>query len=283
MRRKWGSVLLGLVTVGSILPGSAAGAIRESRPAVPLRGTTTFSSSELGHIRFSLSKKVNIQRDFDFDATGSGRVFGFAFWEAGGESGWSAGVEYVQLGLCDTRSCSTKSSGGFAFVTGSYLPAGEYDLYVIADGAPVEVTFEVDTLRGRATYRPSATDDAEIRTLPTTIDSSDGAQMYSAGRFTELPESDWSFMGLWALNGNDLATAYGSCAYSSEFASTPLAEAAFLPGCPTSDGFEFVNEGPNGGTVLTVSHHGGPEGVGGWFTSGSAHARYGAVAFWFDI
>lgn len=256
---------------------------RATRDDVVLRGTTTFSFTAPGTIRFSLPKKVKIGKEFDFDVDGSGRVYGFSFWKAGGIQGWVPGAEYVQVGMCKTKACPAKDGDGFAFVFGDHLPAGQYQMYVVADGAPVDVTFTVDGLRGRATYRPASID-AELKTLNPTVDLSHGAQTYSAGAFTQLPESDWSFFGMWALDRNDVATAYGSCAYADDTTiPSPPEHVAFLPGCPLSDSFEFVNEGPNGGTMLTVSDHGGPEGTGGWFTAGTSHSRYGSVAFWLDF
>jgi hypothetical protein len=276
-------LLVLIVGALALTPTSVVSATSASSEEVVLRGTTTFSSSRAGSITFDLPTRVDIRKDFDFDVEGSGRAYGFSFWKSSGKPGWVPGVEFVRLGLCKERGCDSKDGGGFAFVTGRYLPPGEYEMYVVADGAPVEVTFSVATLSGRAHYRAEAIA-AELKTLTPTLDVSEGAQNYSAGAFTELEESDWGFFGMWALNRNDIATAYGSCAYSAQD-DVPGApeEVAFLPGCPLSDGFQFVNPGPNGGTVLTVSHHGGPEGQGGWFTAGSKHARYGAVAFWMDI
>jgi hypothetical protein len=98
---------------------------------------------------------------------------------------------------------------------------------------------------------------------------------------------DLGLMGLWVDEDSHAATTYGDCAYSKKDVSRPPAESAFLPGCPTGDGFEFKNVSDDPGnqsiTVLSSARFGDNVGLGGWYSSGGEVTYSGAVAMWVDF
>ena len=288
-------ILLALMIGGAFTAGASASTVAsdsDGAPVVTLRGRTTITATRTGSLLVHLERKVDFSEGFRFDVTGDGRVYGLMLWKRGGHpfdfEGKVPSVAVLVPGLCDAKGCKAEKDvvqWGFTSGIGRNLPAGDYELVVVADGAPVTVTLGVESLPGtrRAEVTPMP---AEIRTLQPTVDEEqDSGRFLSAGSFSRFEDPDIGFLGLWARGSNTVATGYGSCNYSD--ADGPAAQlpmgTAFLPGCPTGDGYEDVNQGPNGGTVFTAIDFGGPSGIGGWFATPDEIPDHGAVALWVDV
>lgn len=93
---------------------------------------------------------------------GSGRIAGFYLTEPNPDFG-STYLAAFQFRF-DDRSYEYVYSSGFDAATGGEhehpdaieLPAGDYLLHLVSEGAPVEVRLELEGLRGKTTIRPSA-------------------------------------------------------------------------------------------------------------------------------
>ncbi|MDQ3952566.1 MAG: hypothetical protein M3279_06345 [Actinomycetota bacterium] len=102
---------------------------------------------------------------------GAGRVAGFYLTEPDVTNFGRTYLAGVQFRFCPGAGCGpehrpyeyTYSSGYDAATGGPHehpgaveLPAGDYLLYLVSDGAPVEVRLELQGLRGKTTIRPSS-------------------------------------------------------------------------------------------------------------------------------
>lgn len=255
-------------------------------PGRTLHGKTTFTATTTSRATISLPRPLTLFEDLDIRVDGDGRIFGFMMSKTGSYEQEAQRPVMVGLttGQCDRRACEARDGFLFisAFNTGRKL-SGTWNLYVVADGAPVDVTFTIKGESGRQTIPVAGHVKAEIRTLRPTVHETNSNAVYSAGDFTELDRVDFGMVGLWTVGQPHGATAYGSCAYEGDGA--PPVEDAFLPGCPAGDGYENVSSapGPGGGIVLTAGTYGRTRGLGGWYATASAVERYGAVGFWIDL
>ncbi|MDQ3646562.1 MAG: hypothetical protein M3345_06455 [Actinomycetota bacterium] len=280
----------------ALLPGASgaspiAGAPSTGAPSttVTLGRVSTFTASTTSRILFRLPRQVDFAKDFHASVSGPGRITGFKFKLASGKWFKAPTVEQTLLGLCMEPGCKPESRFDvpvFGLGFERYLPAGLYELYVIADGAPVTVSLKIDGLSGSVSGKPTPVD-AEIRTLSPRVFDGPESVVYSSGGFTDLQgdEADYGFAGIWALGAPHVVTAAGECFYY-KGSRVPPAPATFAPGCPTGDGEPYIWPAPgaDGGLILTVSNYTCcPRGIGGWFASAARVHNRGGVALWIDF
>jgi hypothetical protein len=254
---------------------------------VTLERVNVFTGTRPGRLLFRLPKSI-AESDLKATVSGNGRMFGFMFRKKGTE--WWDGPTYedIDLGGCTRRGC--EASGLFemepaAKSRNGRWPAGVYELFLIADGAPVEVTLKVKGHKGslRASPQPLP---FEARTFSPRV-TTEGNFIYSAGDFTDLADGrpKYGLVGLWALGGPHLLTALGDCLYHGDEPEPPEDD-AFLPGCPTGNGeasaFPNVNQDDAGLVMLVSDHLCCPHGLGGWITAASRVRTFGAVGLWLD-
>ncbi|MGH2753232.1 MAG: hypothetical protein ACRDLB_02260 [Actinomycetota bacterium] len=246
-----------------------------------------FTTTKPGRLLFRLPQTI-AEGSLEASITGDGRMFGFMFRKRGTE--WWDGPTYedIDLGGCTRRGC--KASGLFEMEAAAKSqdgrwPAGVYEMLLIADGAPVEVTLRIKGLKGSVEARPQAVP-FEARTFTPRV-TTDGDFIHSAGDFTGLADGrpQYGLVGLWALGGPHVATALGDCLYHGDEPDVSEDE-AFLPGCPTGDGelsaFPNVNQNDAGLIMLVSDHLCCPRGLGGWIAAGSMVRTFGAVGMWLD-
>lgn len=271
---------------------AAERAMSANRQAPHLAGHSTFTASSTSRWL------VRLPRDFDTmdirtNFSGDGRVIGFFFFEATKPLAEAAGYHGNMTGRCKREACKARKP----FFKWTYrdnawdtLPKGLYEVYVLADGAPVTFEIELEGLSGRREFTGGTPVPSVIKTLPGSMSADNQTNVYSAGGFVdpEVVDPDFGLLGLWTVGTDSVATAYGDCYYYPGNLNTPpREEIAFLPHCPTGDSFEhrYVSQEPfqDDGFVYTSGNFGGPTGVGGWYSTVSIPEEFGAVAAWIDL
>lgn len=284
MRIRSGVAVLALLMAVLSAPASSA---RSLGPSIPeLTGLTRFTALDTATTLVRIPQGVNFD-NLRVSYEGRGRVKGFMMRRTGSyeQEGFRPVMEDATIGACTRRGC--KGDEGFRFPTCYWqekdLP-GVWHLYVIADGAPVTVTFAIKGRSGESEFRVTEPVTSEIRTLRPRLEESDGHRIYSAGDFTSLERADWGLVGLWTIGDPHLATAMGECIYYGR--ERVPEEIAFAPGCPTADGGPMVfpdADAGRGGVIFTSSAFDNPRGLGGYYVTAATVQRYGAVAFWIDF
>lgn len=234
-------------------------------------------------------------RDVRVSHEGNGRVVGVILRKLGKyeQEGSRPVLQNVSVGRCKERGCKSKK-GGFSFTIcfcGKEPMTGLWELYVIADGAPVTARIRIRGLAGSDKVRVDGPVSSEIQTLSPRVDDQTTHTVVSAGDYTGLPDVGFGVVGIWTEGEPHAASAVGDCLYYDyrDFgipSVLPPEEVAFLPGCPTSSGNVFPvvdSDGGSGGAFLTSSGFGDQVGVGGWYTTAAIVKDYGAVAFWLDF
>lgn len=257
-----------------------------------LRGVSTFTATTTSKtlVRFPEPVKFSLE-NFVASYEGDGRIRGFILRRLGTyeQEGHRPVMQSVNIGQCETRGCKARKRHNFTFIVcfcNSRRLSGTWELYVLADGAPVTVTFKIKTLSGTTHVPVAGPVRSEIKTLEPRVHEDGTDTVFSAGDFTELNEANFGMVGLWVIGDPHSATAVGDCTYYPENRLTPPNEdVAFTPGCPLSDGYTHPWVDPDlgeGGMVFTSASQCCPVGVGGWYATAAAVKDYGAVALWID-
>lgn len=275
-----------LLTTASIT-GSPQAAMADAQVHdLTRRNTFTATTTSSTLVRFP--NAVSLRGQFASRYEGGGRVYGFILRKVGHfeQEGERPVMQGVSIGKCRQRGCKARetSSSTVCFCDGQL--SGLWKLIVIADGAPVTVTFVLKNSYGR--LRTEVTDPvtSQIKTLRPTVDETDGNTLYSAGDFTELEQVDFGLVGIWVLGNPHVVSAVDDCVYHEEGLPPPPDDLAFLPGCPTGGSVRpFVEDGDggSGGVALTSTWYCCPVGLGGWFATVSEVKRHGATALWLDL
>ncbi|MEA2433280.1 MAG: hypothetical protein QOG54_737 [Actinomycetota bacterium] len=251
-----------------------------------LVGETTFTTSTTKAATVSLPQPVPLD-DVRVNIDGGGRVYGFMMRRLGEyeQEGYRPVINGVTIGACSRPGCKSQSDFMFiaAFNVGKKL-TGTWKLYVIADQAPVNITFKLKGIAGSQSIVPTDHVDSEIVTLEPTVDETNTHTIYSAGGFSKLDHVDFGMVGLWTIGEPSGGTAYGECLYYGKNQRVPE-ETAFMPGCPAADGDVAAappGVGGPGGIIFSSGAYGGTRGVGGWYATPAVVHDYGAVGFWID-
>lgn len=285
MKSRWLRLLL-IMSLANLVPvaESAAGV---SPRIHALSGKTTFRASETSSALIRFPTDVNFLKEFRASFQGDGRVQGFILRKTGEykQEGFRPVIENITIGQCARRGCSARNQSGSTtgFGVGKHL-SGVWELYIVADGSPVTVTFRIEGLAGRSHVPVNNRARAHTKTLRPVIHETHSHAVYSAGHFTSLTQADYGVVGLWVVGTPHLATGYGDCIYYGEAALPETV--AFMPGCPAADGEPDVHGSGDlgrGGVVFTSAAFDDARGLGGWYTTAAVVERYGAVALWIDF
>ena len=285
------SLVAGLLAFST--PEAAAGTnLRLLKGSNVISGTTTSGMS------------VVLPRDSSVDVdnlgryvglTGGGRMSGLILTGSDLKDASRPFLAVLRAGFCGAPGCTPKKSqrAGFGFFKGSSsssgyltLPAGEYQLYLVADGAPVRATLELPGLRGRARLTPSRSVVSSITEPALGVGEGPGGTFYSGGE-------SYDVKGLEGFSFNALrlkAEAWGAgevahCIYDE----APPEPVAFAPGCPAGQNFPITD------AVVTtipytrvygsgVARNGaGPMGHGVWYAAAAAVTEAADLSFFIDF
>ncbi|MDQ3939752.1 MAG: hypothetical protein M3238_00180 [Actinomycetota bacterium] len=296
MKIPWKTTLALVGVIVGVFPATPVSSAPPNGPQVhQLRGTSVFTASQTSSTLVRFPRAVDFLEEFRPSYEGNGRVTGFIMRKQGRyeQEGYRPVIESATIGQCKKRGCEGRDAD-FSFTVcfcNSRELTGTWELYVLADGAPVTVTFKSKPLDGRSTASVMQRAAAEIKTLDPRVQESTTKTLFSAGDYTRLKEADFGLVGLWVTGAPHAATAIGDCLYydNGDYgypSVAPPEEAAFLPGCPTGEGsaYPYVDQnGGGGGMIFTSASFCCPVGLGGWYTTAADVKRYGAVAFWIDF
>jgi hypothetical protein len=193
----------------------------------------------------SMSPAVNV--------VGPGRFVGVMLIREGAAASSGQWFAQVRVTGCGTKNCQPGSAGGKDLVDGQSIgdytgfpevanvtsfdhltfPAGDYELSLIADSAPVAVTMTLQGLGGATTLFPGTTQSATTQSVnPTFLPNSQAATEMSAGGRAGISTP----LGVLAYAASYRFTVLTGelsnwCLYNGA-QSPPAGE--FLPGCPAS-------------------------------------------------
>lgn len=192
--------------------------------AVPaLAGTTVISGTRSGSVAVRLPRAVSFDVYKDVAVAARGRLTGFALKKDGA---WDApSAHAIKSGFCGTPGCAPvwpRSHVGMVVSPDSTgysgtLPAGNYRLFLLTDGAPVRVTLRLAGLRGRSSLTPrGGVRTAVVAPKPTVAEPATAPLMFAGGSF-------WQFGRRGGLNltvawkvqpAPEEPSAVGACLYS---------------------------------------------------------------------
>lgn len=164
------------------------------------------------------------------------------------------------------------------------LPAGDYDLYLIAD-SPSRIELRLRTLEGRTTVRPSSPASYRIAQPPPTLLGANGtsSNLYSAADNWTLKNDGLLFHALWLKTDMHVAGQYFLCHRPGP---APLQSIDSGPGCPLADkaiaNDRYTMLEPD--TKLLFQGYagvgGGEHGLGVWYSSESVIEDFAYMTLW---
>lgn len=226
-----------LLIAGLATPVTAA----PSAKAPALAGTVTVTGSRTASIPVRLTMPLAINRSTygaTVRTTGAGRAVGFLLVKDGEDV---IRLGFTRLSLCEKAGCVDKEPLKVTSTRAnrdaqdrSVYPAGNYRLYVIADGKPTTTTFRLPGLSGRQTLSPTKPAGPAIVRPSVAQDVQAGGQRpILTGGVEPSQDSDRGF-GLFAIQADSrewVGAAVGFCFYQNK----PREEIAYAPGCPTAE------------------------------------------------
>lgn len=286
------TALLATALLLATLPAPSVSASKER--SHELVGRSKFVASSTSRTLVSFPRPVDFMNEFRTKYDGNGRVRGFILRKVGNyeQEGLRPVIESATIGRCKTRGCDARKDE-FSFTVcfcDSRKLTGTWELYVLADGAPVTVVLGIKGLNGRQRIEVRERVRAQVQTLKPRVEESEGRTLMSAGDYSRLKDVDFGLVGLWMSGDPHLASSVGGCHYHDyrEFGYPsvfPPEEVAFLPGCPTGEGSVYPHvdqDAGGGGVIFTSGGFGNEVGLGGWYQTAAVVKQRGAVVFWLD-
>ena len=215
------SVVAGaLLAHGAVVGVPSVGAA--PRP-VTLTGTTVVTGSRSAWVAVRLPRPVDFDANRDIALDARGRLAGVVLKKAGP---WNSGLAArLLIGWCGTPGCAPtfpNENRSEVFVPGGNgvsgrLPAGDYRLYVVTDGAPVRATITLRGVGGKP-GRVTATHPARVAVLdpkPTLAEPADGPLLYAAGSHRDVPRGGYNVTVVWKDHpAKPPPSATGICRYA---------------------------------------------------------------------
>ena len=161
---------------------------------------------------------------------GAGRVYGYILNSAAGGR-----IQEIEFSQCSQPGCTAAAVDDaqpwVMRFDDDKLPAGDYELMVLADGAPVRVALTLDTL-SEVNDNPLDVQPLTAEVLsPTPIVNESERRVYVAGAFSKFETPSFAVLGMWATSNPHVVTAFGNC---TQYARTFEAQSdvALSPACP---------------------------------------------------
>ncbi len=251
--------------------GMAAGHAREHRHP-RLVGDLTVVAEASGHVRISLPSAQKLREGQGaVKVDGDGRFIGLILDRVvdGSDRNSAVTLTVSSFGHCVAPGCRPQGTRDtFSYSEGTNngsLPAGIYDLYIVADDSTARVRLDFAGTDAE-TVLDSGWSDARAKIL-TVRDAALPAldSVFSGGQRINYSGDGMLFFEVWFKQSFGSAGAVGTCLYWED----PPATGAYLPGCDGPDDGR-VALGPAAHPSLTsasVSSRPLPSAVGGWFVA----------------
>lgn len=250
-----GAVSAGLAAAAvSLTAGPAAAA-----PRVPvLRGHTTVTGDATSVTTVRLPKAIDPIFGMSVTFSGAGRVRGLVLTQRGESVFETPTYATVAPNRCPAAGCPDEGVRGAGFFTGvdrRELPAGEYRMFLIADGAPIRANVVIEDLSGETTIAPKEPAEADVDSFQTRRLTTPDGTVYVGGGWSEMGGQSRGFAAMLIWGDRNVVEprpwAFGVCEYFFT-RDHPAPEHAFAPGCPGSTGVPNVTVGTEGpGYVLS--------------------------------
>lgn len=250
-----------------VAPSDAVGAVRRARSA--MAGTTTISGSKTSAIRVTIPRDATISnpafKGKDVAVDGKGRFAGFALIEDGyaelNDAGRFDSSPDDGVALFGGRIGGEAPTNEFLFSYGKHhpavgtdavVPAGDYMLYLIADGNPISVKIKLHGLPGTTRLRLNQSVDFALKTPAPDLGGNGATQVYSAGATAEIKDNaGLLFMAVSERRTAHVNSTYQFCTHYGrpEPHGFPL---AYGPGCPGTNEADIF---PVNGTAVAATPH----------------------------
>ncbi|MHB8509939.1 MAG: hypothetical protein ACYDGR_15050 [Candidatus Dormibacteria bacterium] len=289
----------------SLLASTLVAATASEAPAVTLGASNTLTGDSTGFLNVRIPRATRLITSGGDKApkvTGNGRWLGFAL------RGQDRSLIAWRSNLCWASGCSPPYSDEccidfYADPFGSDhiiapgtsavdLSAGDYQLYLMADGAPVTVSLPLAGLTGSTHLHPRRTTRLDLRTITPTLEEGipPAGLAYSGGGTGDLL-TDWGFaFGLIALHPTSASNGtVGNCLIQGDAPGQ-----VYTPGCPVSTTPNLITAyQPTGevyyttalSSLISTSRAGRRWSQGAWaagYNAGS-HPFMGQIAVWMDF
>jgi hypothetical protein len=289
-------VLLGVPTsLGApapSLPASAAGRITLGHRNVITGDRTRAVSVTLPR---PASIAISDPAPQDLSIRGPGRFVGFALFED--DPGTPKKGIFVGRPATRTRIQPVVVASELQLSNGRYLlPAGDYVLYLLADGRDVSVTVTLEGLSGTRAVTPTDPVQYSVAMPAPDYDSSTAPggfkNLYSAGATRRIGEVAFIFDAMWERHDAHVVTEFMSCHYDHK----PQGPAPFAPGCPgaapggsrdVADSPRITPDAARNGALFyegaVVAGGRGPFALGGSITSAASVTEVGFLGVWLTL
>ena len=297
-RSRWAIIPVLIATSISIAPARAnhTGPAPVDRSAVPvLAGENTIFGHKTAWTRVRLPEAWHWGEFMDSKARvkGDGRLLGiFMFQERNGEVDHEgAQFSIWRAGNCGTHGCERN---GFSFPGMNWdldkndmLPAGVYRLYLVVDGAPGSISFEIPRLSGATRINPDramGTARAKVETLRTRLQVPVTGTAFAAGNERPFDGKGITLQEQWIDPIGAGVADVGACWYRREAPADH--DTAYLPpNCnvtPLPSVFFIQRYTPLNDCCLGFSMALPflPKAMGSWYVSSGPVESAGAVALW---
>jgi hypothetical protein len=223
---------------------------------------------------------------------GGGRLAGIVLSRADLDNPGRPVVVVLRYSICKSRGCNGLSRALFVgddVVTPEKvrLPAGDYVVYLVADGRRATVTLPLQGIRGNASIMPDRAAHSAIETPPVTLGGQDGSPVYSSGQTVEFGGESSLWATILHMEGDAwVAGKFGHCIYRGQ---APPPPAGFAPNCPGGSDAAVVDAVAQpfayekAGGALTLASAGGVWGFGDYYEAAAVTRAPKALAFYLDF
>ncbi len=262
--RSLAGAMLGVTLLVQVLPVTASGTVYR-RNSITLGATNIFTARTISGLNVRIPRPATFRAGVsspDIRIRGAGRMAGYVLVQQGVPFEDRISLTTTFSRFCDKPGCRS-SEEPFFWHSGRNvpydpqtklrtLPAGDYTLYLIADGTPVEVTFRFRGLSGRRAVALTKRADGTV-TLPRVRMSVEPTKTaYWFGEEFDLSGSGGVAIMLVRLKGDNLVSSRREgCFYGEDPPPDPLAYAPQCPGAglgiavtetnPTTGGYEVID------------------------------------------
>ena len=191
-------VTVGIVAVAAGALATSPAAARSPVERVTLAGVNVISGDAITGMPVRIPAPTSIEGDpftnDDVSYSGRGRVVGLALVQEGESRRDAFEVVSVRWSFCGEPGCRPDPMDVSEITTTSdwrgkrwEIPAGDYRLYLVADGAPVEVTLQLEGLEGVTSLRPSDRVGGRIAAPTATVPEPTGHLFLGRARPVRMP------------------------------------------------------------------------------------------------